>query len=67
VPIQFPADVVETVAAWLEADDGSVGLCLLCGESFAAANMIPETGHHNCPATVATLAAQAASAGGGEG
>jgi hypothetical protein len=25
---------VETVAEWLEADDGSVGACLLCGGRY---------------------------------
>jgi hypothetical protein len=37
----FPADIAATVSEWLEAADGSVGLCLVCGESFGETNMIP--------------------------
>src|SRR5260370_23390882 len=59
VPINFPADVVDTVAEWLDARDGSVGLCLLCGESFGEADMIPgRPGYHNCPTTVMTMFAK---------
>jgi hypothetical protein len=32
VPIDFPADIVKAVSEWLEAADGSVGLCLVCVE-----------------------------------
>lgn len=53
VPINFPADIVATVSEWLEAADGSVGLCLVCGEHFGVTDMIPgRPGYHNCPANV---------------
>jgi hypothetical protein len=32
VQIEFADDVAETVAAWLESDDGSLGVCLMCGD-----------------------------------
>jgi hypothetical protein len=52
VPINFPADVVDTVAERLDARDGSVGLCLLCGESFGEADIIlGRPGYHNCHTT----------------
>lgn len=50
VLINFPADIVATVSEWLEAADGTVGLCLVCGESFGETDMIPgRPGYHNCP------------------
>jgi hypothetical protein len=59
VPINFPPNVVDTVAEWLDGRDGSVGLCLLCGESFGEADMIPgRPGYHNCPTTVMTMFAK---------
>ena len=50
VPIKFPADMAEMLGKWL--DDGSVGLCLVCGESFGEADIISGTNFHNCPANV---------------
>jgi hypothetical protein len=41
VPINFLGDIVATVSEWLDAADGSVGLCLVCGESFKETDMIP--------------------------
>jgi hypothetical protein len=56
VPIDFPADIIGTVSEWLEAADGSVGLCLVCGESFGVTDMIPgRPGFHNCPANVVSV------------
>ena len=53
VAINFPADIVETLGEWLEAADGSVGLCLVCGESFGETDMIAgRPGFHNCPTNV---------------
>jgi hypothetical protein len=50
VPIDFPADIAKAVGEWLEAADGSLGLCLVCGASFGEADMIPDRpGYHNCP------------------
>jgi len=51
VPIKFPTDIAEMLGEWLESDDGSVGLCLVCGESFGETDMISGTNFHNCPAT----------------
>jgi hypothetical protein len=49
IPIDVPADIGATVSEWLEAADGSVGLCLVCGESFGETDMIPRRpGYHNC-------------------
>jgi hypothetical protein len=59
VPINFPADIIATVSEWLEAADGSVGLCLVCGESFGETDMIPgRPGYHNCPANVMSVFAK---------
>jgi len=56
VLINFPGDIAESVSKWLEAADGSVGLCLVCGESFGETDMIPgRPGYHNCPANVMTV------------
>src|SRR5271169_4356055 len=52
VPIKFPTDIAEMLGEWLESDDGSVGLCLVCGESFGEADMISGTNFHNCPANI---------------
>lgn len=49
MPIKMPDDVVETVAKWLEAGDGSVGLCLLCGERILSEeDLVPGTNQHRC-------------------
>jgi hypothetical protein len=53
VPIVFPVDIAKTVSEWLDAADGTVGLCLICGETFAESDMIPgRPGYHNCPGNV---------------
>jgi hypothetical protein len=53
VPIVFPVEIAETVSKWLDAADGTVGLCLVCGETFGEADMIPgRPGYHNCPANI---------------
>jgi hypothetical protein len=53
VPIVFPVDIAETVSEWLDAADGTVGLCLICGESFGETDMIAgRPGFHNCPTNV---------------
>jgi hypothetical protein len=53
VPINFLGDIVATVSEWLDAADGSVGLCLVCGESFKETDMIPgRPGYHHCPANM---------------
>ena len=48
VPIEFPADVVDTVTDWLRSDDASVGACLLAktNEQFptACSQPAPENG-----------------------
>jgi hypothetical protein len=49
VPIRLSADVVETVAEWLESDDGSVGVCLVSGERIMSeADMVEGTNRHRC-------------------
>jgi hypothetical protein len=58
VPIEFPTDIAEMLGEWLESDDGSVGLCLVCGESFGEADMISGTNFHNCPANVTSVFAR---------
>jgi hypothetical protein len=56
VPIDFPADIAKKVSKWLEAADGSVGLCLVCGESFRETDMIPgRPGYHYCPTNVMSV------------
>jgi hypothetical protein len=53
VPIVFPVDIAETVSEWLDAADGTVGLCLICGETFGESDTIPgRPGFHNCPTNV---------------
>jgi hypothetical protein len=60
IPINFPADIAERVSEWLEAADGSVGLCLVCGESFGETDMIAgRPGFHNCPTNVMGVLAKA--------
>jgi len=46
VPIKFSDDIVETVVAWLESDDGSVGACLLCGGRMYSQTDVDD---HRCP------------------
>jgi len=59
VPINFPAYIAESVSEWLDAADGSVGLCLVCGESFGETDMIPgRPGYHNCPANAMSAVAK---------
>ena len=59
IPIYFPADIAATVSERLEAADGSVGLCLVCGERFAETDMIPgRPGYYHCPANVMNVFAR---------
>jgi hypothetical protein len=45
VPINFPAEVVDTVAEWLDAGDGSVGACLRCGGRYYSQE---DVDNHRC-------------------
>jgi hypothetical protein len=45
VPIEFPADIVDTVVDWLESDDGSAGACLRCGVRYFSQD---DVDHHRC-------------------
>jgi hypothetical protein len=50
VLINFPVDIAATVSEWL---------CLVCGEIFREADMIPgRPGYHNCPANVMSVFAK---------
>jgi hypothetical protein len=42
VLINFPVNIAESVSEWVDAANGSVGLCPVCGESFGETDMIPE-------------------------
>jgi hypothetical protein len=49
VPIKIPDNLEQTVAEWLESGDGSLGVCLLCGERIMTeADMVPGTNRHRC-------------------
>jgi hypothetical protein len=49
VPIKMPDNLEETVAGWLESCDGSVGVCLRCGDRIMSADdLIRGTNRHRC-------------------
>jgi hypothetical protein len=48
-PIKMSENLVELVRDWLDSDDGSVGVCLVCGERIhSEADLIPGTNDHRC-------------------
>jgi hypothetical protein len=51
VKIVFPEDMLEVAKEWLESDDGTLGVCLLCGKRIVSeSDMIPNTNQHRCAA-----------------
>jgi hypothetical protein len=47
--IAFPKDSLEIVKEWLESDDGTIGVCLLCGKRIVSeSDLVPGTNQHRC-------------------
>ena len=47
--IEFPEGSLEAVEEWLKATDGSIGVCVLCGERIMTEDdLVPGTNRHRC-------------------